>query len=115
MPYEPQTVRTRWVRDQILAALREHRELNTTELANALGFLPFAVAGNTMWCDGCRSQHTGVVKRRVTSQVIQPTMTSMEKHDEIQRWRPSTDAIWRWQLGVGVPAVIDLSEVEASL
>lgn len=113
--YEPQTTRTRWVRDQIIGALREHRELSTTQLATAIGFMPWPVGENEMTCDECKRRHNGIVKRRITSAHLQPTMTSMERHDEIVRWRPETDALWRWSLGDDAPAPVDLSEIEALL
>lgn len=114
--YEPKTPRTRWVRDAVIAALREHGRLNTTELTQQLGYLVLYVTpGKLNWCDHCQTSHGGIVKRRVTSQVIQPTMTSMERHNEIERHRERPSAIYTWALGDGAPAAIDLSEFEALL
>lgn len=116
MPYEPKTPRTRWVRDAVVAALREHGRLNTSQLAEALGFVPLLVTpGKTNWCDDCMRSHGDVVKRKINSQVIQPTLTSMERHDEVNRFRRRTSDIWTWTLGTHAPAPIDLSEFEALL
>ena len=116
MPYEPKTPRTRWVRDAVVAALREHGRLNTTQLAEALGYVPLLVStGKTNWCDACMKSHGDVVKRKINSQVIQPTLTSMERHDEVNRFRQHASDIYTWVLGDGAPPAIDLSEIEALL
>lgn len=114
--YEPKTPRTRWVRDAVVAALREHGRLNTTQLAEALGYVPLLVTpGKTNWCDACMKSHGDVVKRKINSQVIQPTLTSMERHDEVARYRKNTWDIYTWMLGAKAPPAVDLSEFEALL
>ena len=115
MGYQPQTLHTRRIRDAILSALREHVELSTTELADAIGWMQVAYGRAEAWCESCREPHPGPVKRRMNSATIQPTMVAMERHDEIVRWRDHPSQIWRWRLGEGAPAQIDVSELEALL
>lgn len=115
MSYEPQTVRTRWIRDLIISALREHERLNTTQLAKVIGFLPMDCGTTKAWCDACQRNHDGLVKRRVTSAHLQPTMVAMERHDEITRWREHPSDIWVWALGAGAPDAVDVDELERDL
>jgi hypothetical protein len=115
MAYHPKTVRTRWVRDAVLAALREHEQLNTTKLCEAIGSLTVGHIGVPQWCVKCRGVHDGPVQWNVTSQIIQPTLTSMERHDEIARYRRHPADLWIWYLGPQAPAPVDVDELEALL
>jgi hypothetical protein len=89
MTYEPRTAKTRWMRDAVLAALRQ-REMTTTELVAAI------------WTPGSH----------FTSATLQGAMVAMERHDEIVRSRPHSSAVYRWRLGAGAPEPVDLSWAE---
>jgi hypothetical protein len=128
VPYHPQTPLTRWLHEHILAALREHGELNTTELGEALGWRALPLTMANCWCVRCgcghrpthpdpakRDPHDGVRFLRMNSAVMQPTMTAMEKAGELVRRRFATNDIWRWSLGPDAPATIDVDDLEALL
>lgn len=112
------------MREQIVAALRDHDRLNTIELSKAIGFIAHK-PGPTLYpqrCDLCNRGHLpadyhegGVVYQRVESIDTQPTLASMERHGEVSRWRPHNSAIWEWMRGVNFPESPDMADFEAAL
>lgn len=114
MAYEPRTTRGQWVRDQVLAALREHGPLNTSTLAKVIGYRvdpgPTDPGSYPPFCSACRKHHPYPVKRPVDAVMLQPTTTVMLRHGELVRARRHTADIWTWGLGPNAPAAVDLSD-----
>lgn len=126
MAYQPKTPMTRWLREQIVAALREHGELNTSELCEAVGWRAMPLTPGNAWCDKCRTAHRpnhpiplqrdphdGLRFVQLSSPALQPTMTGMERNGELVRRRFHSSDIWRWSLGDEAPESIDVTELEA--
>lgn len=119
MSYEPKSVVMRRRRDQILAALREHGEMTTTELCTAIGFDTLERdSPYPLHCDSCGRAHHGPIKRRVTSAALQGTLVGMTRAGEVLRGdapAPKWPCTLAWSIGPDAPEPVDLSELEQML